>query len=923
MNIEDRIDDLYESILEGRPVDWGQIESAIAGAPKKPSLRTLRALDLIATYNRGLQRPPGTDHAASTPAPPQQWGNLILLEVVRAGTSGEIWRAWDASLHREVALKFLYVRPGGADDAALLEEARALARVQHPAVVSVHGIDVHGGRIGMSMELLVGKTLEMEIQRRGALPPREVARIGLELCGALEAVEAAGLVHRDIKPANIVLESSGRIVLTDFGLGRRFALNRETWSSSGTPLFMSPELLAGKTATPGSDLYALGVSLRWALTGRCPFRARTLEELKAEAEAGPPTPLRAERPYAPAALVEAIERAMAPRVENRFGGPTDLAERFREVLDEEAAAGKGRIKRRRLAAAAIAILAVGSGAFLLARFAERSAPPQPVRFSVMAPPGTTLIENAQAMAISPDGRTLAFAATDSAGTFRIWLRPLESLEAKVLDGTEGAVQPFWSPDGRSLGFFANMKLKKVSVTGGPPEILCDAPDARGASWGKDGVIVFAPAAAGSLYRVSAEGGIASEILRLDSSREETALRWPQFLPDGKHFLFVALPPRNGNFDVFAGRVGSKERRRIMSASCAPVSAGKKGLILASGGRLMFQKFDYHRLRPVGAPVALGPAPASDASVGQPLASASMTGVLVQPNEPLTNTRLLWLDRSGQRTGELPVPEGRYERLFFAPDGRQLIAERRHSPTAVDLWMIDLGRGEARLFTQGSQSRIGGRPVWSPDGKRIAFSSNRLGRTNIYQRFTNEAGEEEPLYQSNGLFKEVDSWSPDGRFLVFEQADPVTGWDLWLLPIDGKREPIPFLRSRFDEFAASVSPDGHWLAYITNATGKYEVYVRSFPNPGVEHLASDFPGAAFWSKEGRELLVLATWIRSVPVSTSPPFRAGPGRTLFRGPPEALWITPVPKGDRFLASLPVENSEPPTITVDLNLPERVRP
>jgi Tol biopolymer transport system component len=846
---------------------------------------------------------------------------LRLLERAGAGASGEIWRAWDPSLQREVALKFLHSQGGTDNDAALLEEARTLARVRHPGVLAVHGIGTHAGRIGMWMELLVGKTLEMEIQRRGPLAPREVARIGLELCNALEAIQAAGLVHRDIKPANVILESSGRIVLTDFGLGRRLAFNREARGPSGTPLFMSPELLSGEPATPRSDLYALGVTLRWALTGSCPFQAKALDELRIEAERGPSTPLHAERPDAPAALVEAIERAMAPRAEARYPSAARLADAMKEILAGETGVGKRWVGVQRITAGATAILLTGAVAFLLPRV--KFTPPQPVRFSVTAPPNTTLIENAQAMAISPDGRTLAFVAADSAGTRRIWLRPLESLDARPLEGTENGTGPFWSPDGRALGFFANMKLKKVSVSGGTPETLCDAPDGRGASWGKNGVIVFAPVAAGSLCRVSSEGGSVTEILEPDSTHKETALRWPQFLPDGKRFLFVALPPRNGIFDVFASEVGSRNRQWVMSSGCAPICAGRKGLILANNGRLLFQKFDFRRLRPVGSPVAIGTAPVYDASVGQPLASASMTGVLVQPNEPLTNTRLVWLGRSGQRTGELTVPDGRYERLFFAPDGRQLIAERRHSPIAVDLWMIDLERGEARLFTQGSQSRIGGRPVWSPEGKRIAFSSNRLGRTNIYQRLVDEAGEEELLYQSNGLFKEVDSWSPDGRFLVFEQADPITGWDLWLLPINGKREPIPYLRSRFDEFAASVSPDGRWLAYITNATGKYQVYIRSFPKPGVEHLVSDTPGTGYWSKDGSKLLVMGTSIQSVPISTRLPFRAGTGHALFRTPPEALCVAPVPSGDRFLATLPLESAEPPTITVDLNLSERVRP
>ena len=361
---------------------------------------------------------------------------------------------------------------------------------------------------------------------------------------------------------------------------------------------------------------------------------------------------------------------------------------------------------------------------------------------------------------------------------------------------------------------------------------------------------------------------------------------------------------------------------MMRAGCAPIVAGDDGVILASNGRLMFQKFDYRRLRPVGTPVAVGLAPSSDVSVGQPLASASRNGVLAYTSESLTNTRLDLLDRSGNRVETLRLPEGRYESVYFAPDGKRLLAERRASPTAVDLWLFDLERGQSRRFSQGSQTRIGGKPVWSPDGSRIAFNSNRSGRTYIYQRLVDEAGEEQLLYESPGQFNEVLAWSPDGKYLVFEQAGPETGWDLWLLPVDGKREPVPYLKTRFHEYAASISPDGRWLAYTTDATGKTEIHARSFPKPGAEHLASNIAGQPFWS-ENREILnVGMQGVWSIPVSTSPTFRAGKPDHLFRGHRGAFWLAPTPAADRFLQISPIED-DPPTLTVDLNFLARTGP
>jgi dipeptidyl aminopeptidase/acylaminoacyl peptidase len=696
--------------------------------------------------------------------------------------------------------------------------------------------------------------------------------------------------------------------------------------SSGTPLFMAPEILAGEPATPRSDLYALGVTLRWALAGRSPFEARTLEELRVEAASGPTTPLAAERPEAPAALVAAIERAMAPRAEARYGSAALLGADLEKVVAAMDAAGARRRRRAApFAVAGAAVLLVGAAAVFLPRVVGRTVPPRPVRFSVAAPPHTTLVGRPEYSAISPDGRLLALVALEPSGMQRIWIRELASLGARPLEGTEDVNGFFWSPDSRHLGFFARGKLKKIPISGGVPEVLCEAPDPRGGTWGRNGVIVFAPMAAGGLCRVSAEGGGVTEILRPDSTLQETALRWPQFLPDGRRFLFVSLPPRDGDFPVHAGALDSDERRHVMSAGAAPVCAGDRGLIMASHGRLVFQRLDFRRLQPVGDPVALGPATAADASVGQPLASASMNGVLAQPAASLANTQLVWLDRAGQKQGALELPEARYERMFLSPHGRRLLVERRDSPTTVDLWMIELDRGLARRFTLESQSRIGGRPVWSRDGSRIAFSSNRAGTTNIYRRFADGTGGEETLYESSGLFKEVDTWSPDGRYLVFEQADPVTGWDLWLLPLEGDRKPVPYLRSRFNETSASISPDGRWLAYASDATGWPEIYVRSFPTPGAEHVVTSAGGGhAHWSQDGRELLILNNYLDNTvwaaPVSVGETFSTGTPRLLFRAP-AALWLTAAPDGERILASVPSGGAEPTTITVELDWPAQL--
>lgn len=915
----DPIDDACRSIDDKKSVDWSLTDSKVSNARDQASARALRDLERIAEVHRAFQKPPEPGSPGRPQvSQPEPWGHLSILELARTGTSGEVWRAWDTWLQREVALKFLVTTDRGAsNDSVLLDEARSLARIRHPGVVNVYGIGSHAGRVGMWMEFLPGATLEGEIDRRGPLPSPEVTRIGRGLCRALDAVVAAGLVHRDIKPANIVLEPNGRAVLTDFGLGKRASVtDREAWRSSGTPLFMAPELLAGEAATPRSDLYALGVTLRWALTGRAPFQARSLQDLRTEAEAGPSTRLQDERPDAPPALVAAIERAMAPRPDARFATPLQFAEALEAIVPGQRTAAR---PSRWLAAGAGAI-AAGVLALLFARHLPNRNSPPGGHFTIQAPPQTVLSPYAGGRAISPDGRHLAFVAYEDTTGARIWLRRLDALAARPVEGSEAATFLFWSPDSKELGFFAGGKLKKVAIHSGPPEVICDAPDPRGGTWGKDGVILFAPQPAGGLYRVSSKGGTPIEILGPDSTSQETALRWPQFLPDGKRFFFVSLPPKKDEFDLFVSASDSPGRVRVMQVGCAPAVAGDRGIVFSHDGRVVIQGFDYRRLRPEGTPVVLATVPFTNPSVGQPLASASWNGIIVHLHEPLSRTEVIFRDRSGRHRGGIAMPPGRYEWAFSSPDGQRLLIGKRDSPTSVEIWLADLSLGQSRRFSMGSQTRVGGQPTWSPDGSRIAFSSDRTGPNNIYERSVDEAGEEKLLYASDGAFKEVTAWSPDGEYLVFERADPKTGWDLWLLPMKRKEAATPYLASRFNEVGGTISPDGKWLAYMGNLSGKVEVYVRSFPKPGAEVRIFEGEGRADWSRDGREIVISHTndgKVWAVPVSTVPTFRAGAPQPLFRIDPEAKWVEPAPDGVRFLEVRPVKPMEAPSIGVHMNV------
>jgi Tol biopolymer transport system component len=581
-----------------------------------------------------------------------------------------------------------------------------------------------------------------------------------------------------------------------------------------------------------------------------------------------------------------------------------------------------RKNRERLAwiVAGVATLGLLIGAALaVPQLMRKPAAAVAMRFAVTSPPDVTLGNDVANSAISPDGRLLAYLATDAGGAGRIWLRPIGSLAAQQLAGTDNAWFPFWSPDSRYLGFFADGKLKKVAVADGSCEVICDAPDSRGGTWSKDGVIVFAPVAAGGLMRVSADGGEPVEVMPIDPSRKETALRFPGFLPDGKHFTFVSLPAHKGNHDVYLGTLGSTKRESLLVSAAAPVYAEPGYLVLVRNGRLLAQRFDAKALKLIGEPMPLGEAPPPSGTPGAPAVTVAVNGILAHASAGLPNTQLIWIDRAGRPQGTIDLPPGRYLNPSISPDGQRMIVSRQSSPSEMDLWMVDLSRALATRFTFTSAPATD-RAAWSPDGKWVAFNSNRNGPQDIYRKLAGGAGDEELLFASAAPFKILDQWSPDGRYLLFEQPDAVTGYDVWLLPVEGERKPAPILKSRFAEGPGQISPDGHWIAYSSDESGRYEVYVQSFPTPESKYqiTTSGGSGLSWWSKNGKEMLIsgLDGAIFSVDVQTGASFKAGAPRLLFKTRQDALWTAPTSDFQRFIQVVPVGAAAPNSITVVIN-------
>ncbi len=875
-------------------------------------------------------------------------GPYEITAPIGAGGLGEVYRARDARLGRDVAIKVLTAHLSANPEvrARFEREARTISQLNHPHLCTLHDVGAREGIDFLVMELVEGESLAARLEK-GPLPVPETLRIGTQIADALDAAHRHGIIHRDLKPGNVMLTKSGA-KLMDFGLARSTPLatvagvltqsptvSRPLTAEGtivGTFQYMAPEQLEGKEADARTDLWALGCVLYEAATGKRAFEGTSQASLIAAIMEHEPRPLRDLQPLSPPALEHLVKRCLAKDPGERWQSARDVALELAWIAETGSQAAipgpqaAGRRKRERLAwggvvtVMAVAIVALAA---VVALQSMRPRPaPAPARMTILAPEGAAIQTDGPPPAMSPDGRKLVFSALDSSGTRRLWIRPLDSSSAQPLPGTDGVTYAFWSPDGRFVAFFAEGKLRKIPAAGGPPETICDAPDARGGTWSKDGVIVFAPQAIGPLVRVSPEGGEVMTVVTPDPARGETGLRFPQFLPDGRHFLYVSLPRKQGQFDIYVGDVDSKETRRTLTAGSSPVYAEPGYLLFERTGRLVAQQFDPAALRTTGRVIPLADAPPPASNEADPLLAATKD-VLVFLAATIPNTQLTWLDRTGNKLGAIPLPPGRYETLSLSPDDRTVATVKLTTPGGGDLWTVDLERGVASRLTFDGKVEAS-HCAWSPDGSRIAFDSDPSGHYDIYQVPASGTGRPELLLQSS-FHKYAGAWSPDGKLLLYGQLGEGTGYDLWLLPLQGKGRPDPYLRSPFYEMGGYISPDGRWLAYVSNETGSYEFYVSSFPVPGEKIRVSTSGGTGGqWSRNGRELVLwngpdivrVAGPVLSLEVQTTPSFKAGTPRELFTLRQTMPGFVATADLQRFLAAMPVEETAPPSIAVILN-------
>jgi Tol biopolymer transport system component len=882
-------------------------------------------------------------------SPGARLGPYEILSPLGAGGMGEVYRARDTRLERTVAVKVLPQHMSSSPEVRqrFEREAKTISQLSHPHICTLYDVGREGETEYLVMELLEGDTLSERLAK-GALPLEQTLRYGVEIADALDKAHRQGIVHRDLKPGNAMLTKSG-VKLLDFGLAKAMAPaapqssltalpTQQGLTQEGTILgtfqYMAPEQVEGKDADARTDIFAFGAVLYEMATGRKAFSGASQASLISAIMTAEPSPISAIQPMSPPALDRVVKICLAKDPEDRWQSVHDVGSELKWIAETSHAgvpvpvmARRGSRERLWMSAAVLSTLTALALGLLLVR--SLPAPAHAVRAFIPPPENCTFTFvgiQAGPVAVSPDGRRLAFVAMNPEGKNLLFVRPLDAIAAQPLTGTEGASYPFWSPDSRYLGFFAEGSLKKVEASGGPAQTLCDAPDGRGGSWNRDGVILLTPTSGiDRIYRVSASGGTPVPVTELDTKRREDTHRWPFFLPDGRHFLFFIRAPKEAG--IYVGSLDSKERTFLVlatsNAAYAPSSAGalEGYLLFLSGAALMAQPFDAKGLRLTAEAFPVAEQVASFLPTLSAVFSVSGTGVLAYQSGIAAGTsQLVWYERGGKRlatTGEAAA----YANPRVSPDGRKLAFQTFDLRTGLpDIWTEDVSRGVPTRFTFGPSRN--GYPTWSPDGSRIAFRSNTAGHYDLYEKPSSGTGQERLLIQSEND-KIPDDWSLDGRFLAFDNVDAKIGSrsGLWILSLaDGKAS--PFLQSEFSQSDGHFSPDGRWVAYTSNESGRNEVYVQPFPGRGGKWQISTAGGVQpRWRRNGKEIFYIApdNKLMAVEISAGATFETAASKALFQTVPSRItgsYYDVSPDGQRFLVNTVTTAQTSAPITLVLN-------
>jgi Tol biopolymer transport system component len=871
-------------------------------------------------------------------------GPYEIVGALGAGGMGEVYRARDTHLKREIAIKVLpdlfTIDPDRL--ARFRREAQVLASLNHPNIAAIYGFQESGGVQALVLELIEGPTLADRIAQ-GPIPLDEALRIAEQIAEALEAAHKQGIIHRDLKPANIKLRPDGAVKVLDFGLAKALEpapisgdLSHSPTITSpaltrmgvilGTAAYMSPEQAKGRAADKSSDLWAFGCVLYEMLTGRMVFEGDTIGDvlagvLKTEPDwRGLPT-------GTPDAIRRLLRRCLQKddklRLRDAGDARLEIDEARSEFVSPPTAVEAIRGRERFAWIAAVGVLSLVAAA-LIAKWVVRPTPSAlEVRFEIDTPSATDQ-EDLGSLAVSPDGRMLVFVATQD-GQPHLWVRRIDSFDLRALPGTAGGVLPFWSPDSRSVAFFAEGLLKRVDLNGGPVRTLVGGATGGGGTWNRDGVILFARNPASPILRTSADGGVPTEVTRLEAGHAGHGV--PHFLPDGRHYLyFVRGTPEAGG--VYVGQLDAQAPRKLFDAESAAVYAAGH-LVFIQQGTVFAWAFDPERLAPKGTafPIIEGAVTNLEGGRYSALSAGAAGTIAFRAGSARAERQLVWFDRSGKEIETVGGPDRTTLRSpSRSPDGRYLAVLRRVNGNA-DIWLLELRGARFSKFTDHPAEDIF--PVWSRDGSRIAFTSNRNGEFGLYQKRTTGGGEELLLPRGREEIFACD-WSPDGQYLLYQKQSAERSRDFWALPLLGGGKPFSVGQTEFEERDGQFHPGGKWIAFHSNRSGRFEVYIQPFPGPGEPRPVSTNGGAqARWRSDGRELFYVALdgKLIAVPINIAadsqtvdvglpvPLFAARLGRRVVSGGSGAQYVVS-DDGQRFLMNTVVPEANRTPIRVLVN-------
>jgi eukaryotic-like serine/threonine-protein kinase len=872
-----------------------------------------------------------------------------LDERIGAGGMGEVWKAVDLTLDRAVAVKIL-PEAFSSDPhrvARFEREAKVLASLNHPNIAVIHGLHSASGLHFLAMELVSGEDLSQRL-KRGALPIGEAIGVARQTAEALEAAHDSGVVHRDLKPANIQVTPDGKVKILDFGLAKAFEADPTAPGASaslsptmtaaatlagvilGTAAYMSPEQARGHQVDRRADIWAFGCVLYEMLAGRRPFDGDTISDTLASVLKSEPdwTALPQATPAGARAL---LRRCLEKDPKRRLQAIGDARIAIDEALaspeptgDAPAVARAGRPRWREIAAWS---LATGLAALCLALFAGRPMPVAvpTVRSSIVAPIHTRYDfpqEKSGNLSMSPDGKHITFSLLTRDGDNSLWIRSLDSMEARPMPGTKGGTWPFWSPDGQQVAFFANGKLKRVDLAGSPAITICDAKDGRGGDWNRDGLILFAPNANTGIFSVPASGGTPRQITQIDDQvAKETTHRWPRFLPDGRHFLYLAGTHSAGiqseTNAVHLAEIGKEGHRRLVLARSS-VTYTTGHLLYVRDRVLLAQPFDPDALEMIGDPVPIAEGLVTEAVYFRSIFAASANGdVVFRAGPQAAGAHLAWFGRDGKEIAKLGET-GSFRQVVLSPDGRRAAygLDEADSGTA-DIWILDLARGVRSRLTFEPGEEFG--PVWSSDGQRIVYTIAAV-RDDLFLR-NSGGGERQGLLQTDHD-KQATDWSRDGRYLAYNQIEDTNKAGVWILPLAEKDKPRPFVETAdANEKNGRFSPDGRWMLYTSNESGRDEIYVTPFPGPGAKwQVSTGGASSAWWTQGGKEIVYmgpdLTLWSLAVHASAGI-FEVDPAQSLFRAS-QAMAVDVMPDGQKFLLAVRSEEEEEQPLTLVTNWP-----